>query len=160
MTNLTSLPQSQLPPGSKISPLIVAVQAILDQFGTLEKFQRKYGEIFYAPKSTLFPPYVIFSNPQAIEKVFTADPNLFEINQQSNAPVRVLLGDNSLVLLNGKEHNREMLNLRISPSLATIMSQVELELLDNRPLKTTRRGFTFSPAGGVKMKVKGLITKA
>ena len=38
--------------------------------------------------------------------------------------------------------------------LATIMSQVELELLDRHPLKSARRGFTFSPAGGVKMKVK------
>jgi cytochrome P450 len=37
--------------------------------------------------------------------------------------------------------------------LATIMSQIKLELLDNRPLKSGRRGFTFTPEGGVKMKV-------
>jgi cytochrome P450 family 110 len=38
--------------------------------------------------------------------------------------------------------------------LATILSEVELELLDKRPLKTMRRGITFTPAGGVKMMVK------
>lgn len=37
--------------------------------------------------------------------------------------------------------------------LATVLSRVELELLDNRPLKSLRRGITFTPAGGVKMKV-------
>jgi hypothetical protein len=31
-----------------------------------------------------------------------------------------------------------------------------LELLDHRPLKSGRRGFTFTPEGGVKMKVIGI----
>jgi cytochrome P450 family 110 len=97
---------SQLPPGSKAPAIVGMVQALLDQFGTLEKYHQKYGEIFYGAKSSLMPPYVIFSNPQAIEQVFTADPNLFEIGQQSTAPVRVLLGDKSLVLLNGIEHQQ------------------------------------------------------
>ena len=43
--------------------------------------------------------------------------------------------------------------------LATIMSQVELELVDNRPIKTTRRGFTFAPTGGVRMKIKNIAIK-
>jgi cytochrome P450 len=82
------------------------IRALLDQFGTLERYQQKYGEIFYAPQSSLFPPNVIFSNPKAIERVFTADPSLFEVSQQSNAPIRVLLGDRSLLLLDGVEHKR------------------------------------------------------
>ena len=40
--------------------------------------------------------------------------------------------------------------------LATVLSRVEMELLDNRPLKSARRGFTFTPEGGVKMKVKAI----
>ena len=102
----TNSAKPKLPPGSKLPPTLTAIQAILDQFGTLDKFHRKYGEIFYGPQSAILPPYVIFSNPQAIEKVFTANPDLFEVGQQSNAPVRVLLGDRSLVLLDGKEHKR------------------------------------------------------
>lgn len=80
----------KLPPGTKLPPIFEAIEAILDQFGTLERFQRKYGEIFYAPKSAIFPAYAIFSNPQAIEKVFTADPDLFEMDRQSNAAVKIL----------------------------------------------------------------------
>ncbi|HHP7230744.1 MAG TPA: cytochrome P450 [Xenococcaceae cyanobacterium] len=40
--------------------------------------------------------------------------------------------------------------------LATILSQVELALLDNHPLKSVRRGITFTPAGGVNMRVQKL----
>lgn len=108
MTTVPPASVSQkLPPGSKFPSTITSIQAIFDQFGTLEKFQRKYGDIFYGGKSLIFPPYVIFSNPQAIEQVFTADPDLFEVSQQSNAPIKVLLGGNSLILLDGKEHKRQ-----------------------------------------------------
>ena len=108
MTTVTPPPNQakQLPPGSKFPPSLITIQAVLDQFGTLERFQRQYGDIFYTPKSVSFPPNVIFSNPQAIEQVFTADPNLFEVNLQANAPIRVLLGDNSLILLDGKIHRK------------------------------------------------------
>ena len=82
------------------------VRVLLDQFGTLEKYQKKYGEIFYSPKSSFYPANVIFSNPKAIEQVFTADPSLFEVDKQSNAPIKTLLGDNSLVLLDGIKHKR------------------------------------------------------
>ena len=107
MTTLTS-PQakSKLPDGPKTPPAIIMAQALIDQFGTLEKFKRKYGDIFYTPKSSLNPPYVIFSDPQAIEKVFTADPDLFEVGKQTTLPIRVLLGDNSLVLLDGIVHQQ------------------------------------------------------
>lgn len=38
--------------------------------------------------------------------------------------------------------------------IATVLLQVELELLDKKPLKPSRRGVTFSPSGGVKMALK------
>ncbi len=107
MTSLTSPPtKPKLPPTTKTPQILIMIRALLDQFGTLEKYHQQLGEIFYTPKSSIFPPYVIFSNPKAIEKVFTADPNLFEVGQESSAPIRVLLGDNSLVLLNGMQHQR------------------------------------------------------
>jgi len=40
--------------------------------------------------------------------------------------------------------------------LATVRSKVELELLDKRPLKSVRRGLTFTPDGGVKMALKSI----
>jgi cytochrome P450 len=39
--------------------------------------------------------------------------------------------------------------------LATVLSQVELALVDKRPIRAARRGITFSPSGGVEMIVTG-----
>ncbi len=39
--------------------------------------------------------------------------------------------------------------------LATVLSQVELVLVDKRPIRPARRGITFSPSGGVEMIVTG-----
>ena len=87
MTTVTSpSDKTKLPPIVKTPVIIGMTQALLDQFGTLEKYQKNYGEIYYTPKSSLYPPYVIFSNPKAIEQVFTADPSLFEVGKQSTAP--------------------------------------------------------------------------
>ena len=107
MTTATSSSNNtKLPPTVKTPAILTMIRALLDQFGTLERYQKKYGEIFYSPKTSLFPANAIFSNPQAIEQLFTADPSLFEVDQQSNAPIKVLLGNNSLVLLDGIEHKR------------------------------------------------------
>ena len=90
--------KQDLPKIRKVPTIIITIQAMLDQFGLLEKYQKEYGDIFYTPKSSLYPPYVIFSDPQGIEQVFTADPSYFEISPQTTAPIRVLLGDYSLVV--------------------------------------------------------------
>ena len=108
MTTVTSSSDRKLPPTVKAPAFVGMIRALLDQFGTLERYQQKYGEIYYTRKSSLLPPYVIFSNPQGIERVFNADPSLFEVGTtQSTEPVRVLLGDNSLVLLDGVAHRRQ-----------------------------------------------------
>lgn len=58
----------KLPPVTKTPVVLITIRALIDQFGTLDSYQRKYGEIFYTRKSSLFPAYVIFSNPKVIEK--------------------------------------------------------------------------------------------
>jgi cytochrome P450 family 110 len=102
----SSSDKTKLPPSAKTPEIFLAIQAIFDQFGTLEKYHNRYGEIFYMPKSRMMPPSVIFSNPRGIEKLFTADSNLFETDPQSTAPVKVLFGENSLILLDGIKHQR------------------------------------------------------
>ncbi len=108
MTLTTPSPlKNKLPKVTKVPVIIQIIQAMFDQFGLLEKYQKKYGDIFYNPQSPIFPPSVTFSDPKGVEQVFTADPNCFEVGQQSTAPVRVLLGDYSLVVLDGVEHKRQ-----------------------------------------------------
>lgn len=129
MTTTTPSSATKLPPGSKAPAIVGMVQALLDQFGALERYHQKYGEIFYGAESSFMPAYVIFNNPQAIEKVFTADPNLFEVGQKSTAPVRVLLGDKSLVLLDGIEHKQHR-KLLMPPFHGERMKQYSQTMVD------------------------------
>ncbi len=45
--------------------------------------------------------------------------------------------------------------LELKLVLATVVAQCELELVDTKPIKAQRRGFTLAPAGGVKMVLRG-----
>ncbi|MGQ4646558.1 cytochrome P450 [Lyngbya aestuarii] len=71
----------------------------------LDDYSQRYGDIFKigGEKS---PPFVYVSNPQAIKEIFTADPELFE-SGRGNGILRYLLGDNSLILLDGEAHQRQ-----------------------------------------------------
>ena len=57
MTTLPSPPsKTKLPPTTKTPQILIMIRALLDQFGTLEKYHQQLGEIFYTPKSSIFPP--------------------------------------------------------------------------------------------------------
>jgi cytochrome P450 family 110 len=105
-TIISSQKKSKLPNICRVPTFIQTFQVMFDQFGVLERYHQKYGDIFYTPASFSFPPFVIFNDPKAIEKVFTADPNLFEVGKQTSLAIRVLLGEKSLVALSGVQHQR------------------------------------------------------
>ena len=108
MSSLISSPTTtKLPDGPKNSGIVLVLQSLIDSFGLLEKKQQKYGDIFYVPESSMFPSCVIFSDPQAIEKVFTADPSVFDIGAEPSAPVRAFLGDNSFSVIQGAKHQNQ-----------------------------------------------------
>lgn len=72
---------------------------------TLEACTQLYGDPFTV-RSVNSPPKVIFSNPQAIQEIFTAEPNLFDTGK-NNVSLQPLVGKNSLVLLDGVHHRRQ-----------------------------------------------------
>lgn len=54
---------------------------------------------------TRVPLGVVFSNPKAIQELFT-NPSQFD-SGEGNEGLRFLLGDNSLILLDGERHQRQ-----------------------------------------------------
>lgn len=46
------------------------------------------------------PPFTVVSNPQGIEEIFSVDARKFDVGRTNNLAAG-LLGDNSLVLLDG-----------------------------------------------------------
>lgn len=70
-----------------------------------DDFAKEYGDSF-----TLWEPdgnhIVYFSHPQALQEIFAADSVHFE-SGRANRSLRFLLGDNSLILLDGDRHQRQ-----------------------------------------------------
>jgi cytochrome P450 family 110 len=82
--------------------------AILRPLDFMEKRTQKYGD-FYQVTFKNAPPTLMTCNPKAIEEIFTASSSQFVVGK-SNQGLNFLVGDNSLLLLDGKAHkNRRRL---------------------------------------------------
>ena len=80
------------------------LNAIVRPLDFMERRKRLYGD-FYQVTFKNSPPTVMTCNPQAIEEIFTASPDKFDVGR-GNRMLSFLVGDNSLLLLDGKTHKR------------------------------------------------------
>ncbi|WP_088892650.1 cytochrome P450 [Leptolyngbya ohadii] len=80
------------------------IRWIADPLGFQDQYSRKYGDIFTMWLNPL-RPYVLISNPQAIQEIFSQDSK-FTIGG-GNILAEPLVGQNSLMLLDGDRHRRE-----------------------------------------------------
>lgn len=71
----------------------------------LENYAYRYGDIFKIGGDTS-PPFVYVSNPYAIKEIFSADPDQFETGR-GNRSLNFILGDRSLILMDGEPHQRK-----------------------------------------------------
>lgn len=89
----------------KSSPFIQLMNWIFRPLNFLDECADKYGDIFHLNLMGL-PPFTIVSNPQAIQDILSVDAQKFDVGITNNL-ASSLLGDNSLVLLDGVEHKRQ-----------------------------------------------------
>jgi len=94
----------KLPAGPDLS-LFTIIQSIVNPLEYLENSWQRYGDPFTG-RFPGFPPIVAFSNPQAIQQIFTADPEQFECGK-GNKTLTPLLGQNSMISLDGVPHQRQ-----------------------------------------------------
>jgi cytochrome P450 family 110 len=94
-----------LPNGPTTLPIVQMMQAIVQPIKTLENNFQKYGDC-YTAKISGFGPIVVLTDPKAVEALMTAPVELFE-SGVTNRAFQPFLGDNSLVLLDGKPHQRQ-----------------------------------------------------
>lgn len=90
--------------GPQTPALIQSIQAITNPLKYLEAAQDQYGDPFTI-RWHGFTPIVIFSNPQAIQEIFSANPN--QLHAQGSKLLKPLLGDNSLLWMNGYRHQQQ-----------------------------------------------------
>ncbi|NEQ24550.1 MAG: cytochrome P450, partial [Microcoleus sp. SIO2G3] len=85
--------------------ILRTLQWIFRPLDVLEARAQRYGDIFALGKNTS-TPFVYVSNPEAIRQILTADSERFE-SGRANKPLLFLLGENSLILLDGRKHQRQ-----------------------------------------------------
>ncbi|GFE69336.1 cytochrome P450 family [Chroococcus sp. FPU101] len=79
--------------------------AIIKPFQYLETMHKRYGDL-YLDVFSAFPPTLIISDPQAIEKVFTLSPELF-LSGPANAILQPLFGSTAILFQDGEPHEKK-----------------------------------------------------
>jgi unspecific monooxygenase len=95
---------SQLPNCITSPPWWQLINWIIDPLGFQDRYSRKYGDIFTMRLGGL-GSCVVMANPQAIQEIFSQDSK-FDAGR-GNAIAEPLLGQNSLMLIDGERHRRE-----------------------------------------------------
>ncbi len=96
---------NKLPEGPNTHGLIQLMRWILDPLGYMEECFKCYGDVFTL-KLTNFNPFVLICHPQGIQEIFAIDTKKFD-SGKTNGIARPLVGDNSLILLDGDRHKQQ-----------------------------------------------------
>ena len=96
---------NSLPNGPTLPVFIRLFKFVTQPVSYLEDLTQTYGDTFtvWGRRNT---PIVYFSQPQALQQIFNADASKLEAGR-GNRGLKFLLGDNSLVLLDGDRHQRD-----------------------------------------------------
>lgn len=96
---------ANLPSGPKTPQLLRLLKFVFRPIKYVEDYVKAYGDTF-----TVFNKsgnnIIYFSHPKALEQIFTADSGHFETGR-GNRMLRFLLGDNSLLILDGDRHSSQ-----------------------------------------------------
>jgi cytochrome P450 len=100
------MPGLPLPPGPSTPPAIQLVRWIRDPFGVLQNGAARFGDAFSLRLPFLPVPIVIVSHPLAVKDVFGLGPDQGHAGK-ANVVLKPLLGEHSLLVLDGAEHIRQ-----------------------------------------------------
>lgn len=100
------MPALQLPDGPKNHPWLQTYQWLTSPLEYMEDCAKSYGDIFTLRVGPLFTPQVFVSNPEAIQQIFNTDPKHLDCGAAAGFQ-SPLLGNQSLLSLDGKPHQRQ-----------------------------------------------------
>jgi cytochrome P450 len=96
---------SSLPPGPSRSPLLQLERWVNSPVEFMEECARRYGDAFTL-RFPGNPPFILFSHPEAVREIFTADPDALHAGP-ANRALEAFLGRGSILLMDGQRHLRE-----------------------------------------------------
>ena len=98
--------EALLPPGPRLPRVVQTAAFLIDPVRWIESCRRRYGDDAVT-FSTLFDPrFVIVFEPDLIKLLFRGPPDQLRAGE-ANAVLGPVLGENSVLLADGKEHLRQ-----------------------------------------------------
>jgi cytochrome P450 family 110 len=133
-----------LPNGPQIPRWLRTIKFISQPVKYVDDFAKIYGDSFTIQSNPSDNPIVYFSQPEALEQIFTSDLSSFEVGR-GNTGLRFLLGDRSFMLSDGERHQRQRQLLAppfhgermraYGEDIRQITQQVSHQWQMNKPLK-------------------------
>lgn len=94
-----------IPSGPKLPSSLQLLNWLYRPIPFMEQCARRYGDCFTV-RLPANPPLVFFSNPEAVKDIFTGDPEKLPAGQ-TRAIVQPLVGQHSVLVLDGARHAQE-----------------------------------------------------
>jgi cytochrome P450 len=95
-----------LPPGPRDLPALQLLRWLREPFQLLEECQARFGDAFTLRVPSSASPFVIVASPDAVKDVFALDGEVAHAGK-ANVVLKPLLGQHSIILLDGGEHARQ-----------------------------------------------------
>jgi cytochrome P450 len=95
-----------LPAGPTTPPFVNMVRWVRTPLPMLEDLHARYGTRFTMRLPRMQGPMVFFAEPAAVKDIWTGDPQTLHAGQ-ANVILKAVLGEHSLLLLDGDRHLRE-----------------------------------------------------
>ncbi|MDJ0693207.1 cytochrome P450 [Mastigocoleus sp. MO_188.B34] len=97
-------PSNSLPDGPDMPKLLRRFKFVFQPIKYVEDFAKVYGDIFAIRGFYNDTAVIYISHPEALEQLFTTNPKNL---RSASRILRFLLGDRSIILLDGEEHRRQ-----------------------------------------------------
>jgi len=106
---LNSLTQMEaiIPDGPKSPYWLQLIHWVADPVGYMEAAAQRYGDIFAVPMRKNPGSLLYVSHPQAMKLILAKETKQFNAPGEFNEILKPLVGDQSVILLDGKHHQRQ-----------------------------------------------------
>src|SRR3989440_6536352 len=100
-----SVSRHELPPGPRLPSAVQTLRWVVRPTAFMEESRRRYGDCFTL-RIASEDPWVLVSDPESIKKVFTGNPEHLRAGE-ANVILRPVVGNESVLLLDGPSHMRQ-----------------------------------------------------
>jgi len=100
-----SAERTPLPPGPRLPRYVQTALVVLWPDRSLRRWHRRYGDVF-SLNTLMNGRLVMLADPAAIKEVFTGPPDVLRAGE-ANVILEPVVGDRSVLLLDGAEHLRQ-----------------------------------------------------